>query len=363
MNKMLFILLLSNTLTVVAHDMQIKITKEQIDNLDIKIGAITASRLIPLLYAPAKVVVPANHELLINSTQPGLIVELQANIGDDVKKGRVLAKIDSPELVALQREFLTADSELNLAELEYNRDKKLLEEGVIADRRLQESRSMHSSKSARFDTTRQLLAMAGMSPGEINDLAKTRRLNSLLNVRAPISGVVLERFATLGARLDIQAPLYRIADLSELWLEINIPQERLNAIRIGDQVRIENSTTTAKISLLGQSVNRENQTVLARAVIDGKPVQLRAGQNVNVQIMQNSPQTDFLVNNTAIAQNDGHSYIFVRNADGFAVTEVKVIGKQDVESLINAPLSGNEQIAVKGAVALKANWLGLGGDE
>ena len=50
-------------------------------------------------------------------------------------------------------------------------------------------------------------------------------LSSLLNIRAPIGGVVLERLTTLGARLDIQAPIYRLADLSELWLEINIPQE------------------------------------------------------------------------------------------------------------------------------------------
>jgi cobalt-zinc-cadmium efflux system membrane fusion protein len=79
--------------------------------------------------------------------------------------------------------------------------------------------------------------------------------------------------------------------------------------------------------------------------------------------MQNSEQTGFTVANAAIAQNEGHNYIFVRNADGFAVTEVKVTGKQDAESLIVGPLSGNEQIAVKGAVALKANWLGLGGGE
>lgn len=363
MRKMLFTVLLANSLTAAALDTQIKITQEQIDNLDVKVGPLIASQQVPLLYAPAKVVVPADRELLISSTQPGLVVQLHANIGDSVEKGQVLAQINSPELVTLQREFLTAGNELNLAEQEYKRDKKLLEEGVIAERRWQETQTLHNSKSAQFDTFRQLLTMAGMSPAEIKSLAQSRRLNSLLNVRAPIGGVVLERTATVGARLDIQAPLYRIADLSQLWLEINIPQERLNALHIGDQVRIENTGVTAKINLLGQSVDHTNQTVLARAVIDSKQSGLRVGQNANVQIMQNSEQTGFTVANAAIAQNEGHNYIFVRNADGFAVTEVKVTGKQDAESLIVGPLSGNEQIAVKGAVALKANWLGLGGGE
>lgn len=363
MKRTLFTLLMATSLTAAAQNAQIAISQEQIDNLDVKVGPLTASKNIPLLSAPAKVIVPANRELLISSTLSGLVVQLQANIGDGVEKGQILAQINSPELVTLQREFLTANSELNLSYREYQRDQKLLEEGVIAERRWQETQTQHGSKSAQLDTAKQLLVMAGMSSAEIKTLAQTRKLTSLLNVRSPISGVVLERSATLGGRLDMQAPLYRVADLSELWLEINIPQERLKTIHIGDQVLIEDTAITAKISLLGQSVNPENQTVLARAVIDGKPAGVRVGQHVNVQLMQNSAQAGFRVPNTAIALNEGHAYVFVRNDEGFAVTEVKVTGKQDAESLISGPFSGNEEIAVKGAVALKANWLHLGSDE
>jgi cobalt-zinc-cadmium efflux system membrane fusion protein len=208
-----------------------------------------------------------------------------------------------------------------------------------------------------------MLEIAGMTETDIKSLSQKRKLTSLLNIHAPASGVVLARFVTLGSRLDVQAPIYQIADLSELWLEINIPQERLNSLHKGDLVQIENTGITANISLLGQSVNRDNQTVLARGLINGKQSTLKIGQNVNVQIMQNQPETGFKISNTAISQNDGHNYIFIRNTAGFKVTEVTVIGKQDTESLINAPLTGQEQIAIKGTVALKGNWLGLGGDE
>jgi len=360
MKNLLLLLLLWHVPALAAVDMQIKIQDDQIEKLDIKIGKLTTTHLIPLLYVPAKVVVPGNHELLISSTQPGLVVQLLANIGDKVEKGQILARINSPELVTLQREFLTAGSELNLSELEYRRDKNLLEEGVIADRRWQETQTLFSSKTTRLDTARQLLIMAGMSANEIKSLTATRKLSSILNIHAPISGVVLERMVSTGARLDIQAPLYRIADLSELWLEINIPQERLNDIRIGDQVNIENTPVTATISLLGQSINRENQTLLARAVINGKQSLIKAGQNVNVQIFENSKQTSFKISNSAIAQYQGHNYLFTRNHDGFTVTEINVLGKQDNDSIISGQLSGNELIAIKGSVALKAIWLKLG---
>ena len=134
--------------------------------------------------------------------------------------------------------------------------------------------------------------------------------------------------------------------------------------------------------MLGQSVNPENQTLLARAVIvplvpklelgnqrygnqqhgDQQPA-LRAGQSINTRIIQPSETAAFKVPNTAIAQNEGKSFIFIRNRDGFTVSPVTVIGKQGEESIISGDLSGNEDIAVKGAVALKANWLGLGSAE
>jgi cobalt-zinc-cadmium efflux system membrane fusion protein len=360
MKNILFVVLLTLAAGVMAADMQIKIDRQQIDRLAIKVAHLNTSQQIPELYAPAKVVVPGNHERLVNSSQPGLVVQLQANIGDNVGKGQVLATINSPELVTLQREYLNADTEQHLAQLQYDRDKALLEQGVIAERRWQETQSVFNGKQAQLDTARQLLLIAGMSAAEIKTLAETRNLSSLLSLHAPISGVVLERLTSVGVRLDMQAPLYRIADLSELWLEINIPQERLNLVHTGDQVRVENTASTAKIRLLGQSVNQDNQTVLARAIIDGRPEQLKAGQNVNVQILQGSHGVGFRVNNTAIAQNEGRSYIFVRNADGFLATEVSVIGKQDAEAIISAPLTGKEQIAETGSVALKAIWLKLG---
>ncbi|TPQ27656.1 efflux RND transporter periplasmic adaptor subunit [Methylomonas koyamae] len=349
--------------SALAQDAQIRMSRQQIENLDIKTAPLVASSSVPLFYAPAKVVTPADREALVSSSQPGLVTQLAANIGDSVRKGQVLAQLRSPELVGLQQGYLAAASELNLSGLERNRDQKLLQEGVIAERRWQETQTQHQSKVARADEAKQLLVLAGMSDAEIKALAHTRKLDDRLSIRAPIEGVVLQRMVNLGARLDIQASLFRIADLSELWLEISIPQERLSTVKVGDRVRLESSDVSATISLLGQSVNADNQTVPARAVVDGKPQSLRLGQNVNVQILQQGATTGFTVPNSALSQNEGRSYVFVRNDDGFAVTEVSVNGKQGDESLISGALTGNEQIAVKGAVALKANWLGLGSDE
>jgi membrane fusion protein, heavy metal efflux system len=245
----------------------------------------------------------------------------------------------------------------------YQRDKKLLQEGVIADRRLQETQAQYQAFLSETNEHKQLLQSAGMTNAEIEQLSKTHQLSSQLRLHAPITGVIMERMAVAGERIGSLAPIYRVANLDELWLEINIPQERVNSLHIGDTVQIENTDIHAKISLLGQSVNSENQTVLARAIIKGKSPTLRVGQRINIQIIQASDTPLFKVPNTAIAQNEGKSFIFVRNKDGFAVTPITVIGKQGEESIVSGELSTHEDIAIQGAVALKANWLGLGSEE
>lgn len=350
----------------------IKLSPEHTKNLGVILGKLTPVEQIPVLYAPAKVVIPPEHEYLVTASQAGLITKLNVAIGDRVKKGAVLAQLNSPDLLSMQRLYLKSESELQLGLLSYQRDKKLLEDGVIAERRWQETRSQYQAFASEASEHRQLLSIGGMSDEEIDQLKRTHRLSGQLNVHAPISGVVIDRMAVAGSRVDILAPLYRIADLSELWLEINIPQERIADISLGDRVMVEPiggvqeqepQKITATISQLGAAVHPDNQTVLARAVINGRTSAVRSGQRINVQILHVTEKPAFKIPNAAIAQNEGKSYVFIRDKDGFEIRPVAVIGKEGEETIVSGDFSGDEDIAIKGAVALKANWLGLGSEE
>jgi cobalt-zinc-cadmium efflux system membrane fusion protein len=355
-------------LSAPAAENRIAIAAEHLKNLGITLGRPEPVTQIPLLTAPAKVVVPPSEDYLVSAAQSGLITQLHASIGETVKKGQALAELNSPELLTLQREYLKAESALQLGALIFRRDKKLFEEGVIPERRWQETGSQYHAFASEASEHRQLLEIAGMTAAEIEQLKSTHRLSSRLRVLSPITGTVMDRMAVAGARVDVLAPLYRIADLSELWLEINIPQERAAEVKLGDGVQLETAerqggATLAKISLLSQNVNPENQTVLARAVIERKQPAIRPGQRINIRVIRTAQKPAYRVPNSAIARHEGQAYLFIRSASGFDVTPVDVIGKQGEFSIVTGKLTGNETIAVKGAVALKANWIGLGSDE
>ncbi len=342
---------------------QITISEAQIDNLGIKLGKLQSIKLVPLFDAPAKVSIPPANEYFVSTTYAGLVSTIKASVGDEVVKGQVLASIKSAELLTLQQHHLSSINDLQLAKADYVRDKQLYKEGIIADRRWLQTKTSYNVFMAHFNETRQLLEISGIPAKDINVLEKTRKLSSQLNVVAPISGVLLERTITAGERVDALAPLFRVANLDTLWLDISVPQQYINQVRIGDQVLIEGLGATARIFLMGKNVDEQNQTVLVRAEVTFTQGNIRLGQTVNVKISQNSAKALFKVPNAALAQSAGVTYLFIRTADGFAAQPVKVVGREANESIISGDLTTSNDIAINGAVALKANLLGLGGDE
>ena len=356
MKRFLFLLIVTVLNSpIFAAEKMVNLSAEHIENLGIEQGKISPVEQIPVLSAPATVLIPPNNEYVVSASQSGVISQLNAALGDEIKKGDVLAQIDSPDLLTLQSNYLKALAALKLANSAYQRDKTLAQEGVIANRRVQETQSQFDAASLDVAASKHLLEIAGGSA--------TEKLSSKLSIRSPIAGVVIERMGVVGKRIDNLTPLYRVANLQTLWLEIAVPQERIDDIKVGDLVVIDNTPFTAEISLLGQSANVDDQTVLARAVMKNMQGKMRAGQKLNVQIDQVSKQKAFKVPHTAIAKNDNEAYLFVRNANGFAVTPVTIIGEQNGDAIIRGVFTGDETIAIKGAAVLKANWLGLSGGE
>jgi len=355
-------LLLSLSLNLSAAE-TIRLTPEQIKQLGVQIASLKPSANIPLLTAPAKVVVPPTQEQVVSAPQAGLVTQLGFAVGDTVNAGQLVAQLNSPEILTLQQQYLHSENQRQLAASNYRRDKNLFAEGVIAQKRWQETSSQYASLESDSKSFRQMLKISGLSEAQIQNLAKTGNFNSQLNLYSPITGVVLEKMASAGERLNSLSPLYRIAKLSTLWLEIAIAHEKIAQIQVGDEVAILNTPITAKIALLGKSVNPVNQSVLVRAVINQTNPAVRVGQTVTVQLIRANTQTAFTVPSTAVAQNGGKSYLFVRSQEGFTILPISVIAKQGTDLLFTGALKGTEQVASKGAVALKALWLGLGGGE
>jgi len=341
----------------------VTLSQAQSQNLGVEVGALKQIKDAPVLDAPAKVSIPPKSDFIVSTLYAGLIKKINVAVGDTVKKGQILAIINSPELLKLQQQHLTGVNDLTLSKAEFLRDKKLHIEGVISDRRWLKTKMSHQVFLSYVNETRQLLAAAGFSKNQIKNLESKHNISSQLRITSPIAGVVLERMVKSGQRADALAPLFHVADLKQLWLDISLPQQRAQEVSVGDRVSTSVSNMHAYVVLLGQSVNETTQTVLARAVIEGSHHGLRAGQVLSVKISKKSAAKMYQVPNTALVKLDGISTIFVKTATGFMATSVQILGKNASNWVISGELKEMDKIALKGTVALKANLLGLGGDE
>jgi RND family efflux transporter MFP subunit len=304
---------------------------------------------------PAQVVVPNAQLRVVSARQGGLIERLLVAVGDEVKAGQVLATVQSPELLDLQGDFLKAATRLRLARANYERDRQLFEEGVIPERRLLKTQGTYQELATVQSARREALRLAGMSEAEVRALEADRRLMSELTVVSPLDGVVLEQIAVAGQRVEAASPLYRVATLKPLWLEIHVPIEGAEQVTVGQSVLVPEYDVTGRVITIGRDVHEADQGVLVRARVDAGSESLRPGQFIQVRVAgTHGPGQRLRVLRTSVVHSGDKALVFLETPEGFTPQEVEVVSDQGDRLVIAAPLPEGARIATTGTAALKA---------
>jgi cobalt-zinc-cadmium efflux system membrane fusion protein len=339
---------------------EISISPAAIENLGIHLASPERTTQVAATRGTARVVVPPAGEAVVGAPQAGLLTGLNVAAGDEVVGGQVLAELRSPEFLSLQREFLDALNTHRLAQSELTRDRQLHQEGIVSARRLEETTTRSRIAEASLNEHRQLLSIAGIDATEINALETRQTLLASLRIRAPFDGVIVARLATTGQRVDAMSPIYRLADLSDLWLEISVPHERLAAVQPGMIVTDFDDTFEGEVTAIGRAIDASTQTVTVRARISQGAGSLSPGQVVGVEIVRESAGlTDanvWTVPGTSVTRSGGASYVFVRTRGGFDVRKVEIVGVSESHVHILADFAPGDLVAASGIAALKALW-------
>lgn len=340
----------------------IALSADGVENLGIELATPHEAQAITAIDATAHVAIPPMGDVFVSAPQAGLLMRLNVAIGDEVSEGQAIAELQGPEFLTLQREFLDAVNTNLLAQNDYARDQQLYDEGIIAGRRLQETMTRAKIAATGFSEHRQLLKFAGLSDAEINALESEQRLLQTLIIRAPIDGVVLDRMVIAGERVDRMSALYRIADLSVLWLEIAVPHEKLAAIRTGMSVSIAGYVldSPAQVTSIARSINPVTQTTTVRAVLRETGHGLSPGEFVSVKIIADNTNTSarpiWVVPAAAVTRRDERHYVFTRTLNGFDACEVQVINADSENVYLSADIDSDTDIVVSGVSILKSLW-------
>lgn len=315
-----------------------------------------------VLEARAHVVVPPASDHIVSTTVGGLVSGVHVGVGDAVAAGAPLLSIRSAEFLMRQQEYLEARHQSALTRAALARDEQLAAEGIIAARRLEETRAAAAAAAARYAEHEQLLRLVGLRARDVERLAASGRLFDALVLRAPVEGVVLAVDARTGERVEAVSALARVADPSILWLDIRVAREQVSRIGVGAEVVLPATGAAAVVRAIGGAVDPVTQMVPVRAELTETADPLMPGQLVGVRVTAKRDYSGAVtVPPAAIVRSGDAAYVFVRAADGVVAMPVRIEAPGD--PVVVRGITPSDRVAVSGVSALKAFWLAEGEDE
>lgn len=323
----------------------------------LKYATIKSTEFREYLRVPASVSVDETRVARIGASVTGRITDLKAIVGQNVKKGEVLASLTSTELSVAQAGFLKAFSAKSLAERAAQRAQQLFEADVIGAAELQRRQTELHQAEADMSAAHDQLKVLGVSESGIKRLEKSRTVNSQSLVIATISGSVIDRRVAVGQVVQPADAVFTVADLSRLWVQAEIPEKQSDLIKVGDIVKVqipalENKTYDGKLIFVSATVNPETRTVTARTEIANADRTIRPAMLATMMI-QDRPQVRAVVPADAVVRENNRDFVFVKRAENqYRLTPVNLGAETNGWRPVIDGIKPEETIVVDGAFHL-----------
>ena len=325
--------------------------------------------------ATGKILVPEDRVAVIGPVNEGRIVRLYAGQGTRVRKGQKLAELESADVDQAEADYLKAladyenalrssAAEVKLAQESYDRNKQLYEQKITAGKNLQSAEhDLEVAKAARessvngtkatLTAARRHLLLLGISHATIDALAKKTDLAATFSLNSPIDGIVVERNATVGASVGTDANLFKIIDLSHVWIDADVFEKDLPRVRPGQEVKLTvtafpQSTFSGKVILINSVVDPETRTVKVRTEVANPDGRLKPDMFANVQIVTELNRAAISIPQSAVLNDEGKTIVFVAAGNGYQKRQVQAgIQNNDRVEIVDGITAG-DKVVVKG---------------
>ncbi|MCH2219887.1 MAG: efflux RND transporter periplasmic adaptor subunit [Dechloromonas sp.] len=293
----------------------------------------------------------------IGATVTGRVVEADVLPGQDVKKGELLARLNSSELSNQQLAYMKARAQLELNRRAAERAKALLAADVIGAAELQRRESEYQISVAETRAAADQLRLLGFSEAALNRLGAQGAVDSVTPVSASRQGTVVERRVAVGQVVQPADTLFVVADLSRVWALAQVPEQQIGQVRVGQQVSIEvpalgNERRVGKLIFVGHTVDPETRTVLVRTELDNRDGALKPAM-LATMLIEARPSDKLVVPASAVVREGEEEFVFVAGDGGqYRLTKVKLAPEQGGRRVVISGLKGGEKLVVEGAFHL-----------
>lgn len=362
-----------------AHVDEVTLSEAAIRQNDVRIQPAELKSLASSVMTPSRVAFNSEAMAHVGSIVSGRVAELKVRVGDTVKKDAELLIVESPEFGRAQGEFLRLRMESQIAadavELvkdAYTRAKALFDESQgIALSEVQKRQADYrgavgnaASAKAALQAAENGLRLYGLTAERIEQLAKTGEINPRFEIRAPISGTVIEREVTLGELVSPdKEKLLVLADTGSMWVLADVPEAKLGDIGVGSKAEVrlaaqQGEAIPGEVSLISPEIDALTRTARLRIVIPNPQGSIRPGMFAKSLIFsRNASAAAVAVPEEAVLTVEGKPSVFVPVAgEANTFTPREVTTGRPINGLVpvHAGLQAGEPVVVSGAFILKA---------
>lgn len=342
------------------HEGRLELSEKARENADLEVRAAGSGELATTVTLPGEIAVNADRLAHLTPRVSGTVTEVKGQLGQRVRKGEVLAVLQSNELSEISRDARAANAHLKLSQANFDRLDELYKQGVVALKEQLAAKTELEEAKIAAESANQMVALA--SEGGVG---------ANYTLKAPIDGTILEKHVTLGEVLKGESVAFVLADLSSVWVELTVYAKDLARIDVGQSVRVRadgiDDPATGTIEFLGAVASTESRSSHARVVLTSPGPRWRPGLFVSADVAVNTEQVDIVVPAEAVQTVEGKSVVFVEDGEHFEVREVTPKhtgldkeGKPVVGLALG--LAKGERYVAKNAFVLKAE-LGKGSAE
>ncbi len=294
----------------------------------------------------------------------GKAIQVIPELGDLVQAGQTLALLDSIELGQKKAEFLQARVNLKLARRNFKREHRLFKQRISSEKEFLDAQGEFERNRAAYRASREALRMIGVPEEEIKEMqwdAKNHPL-SYFHLTAPFAGTILARNITMGEMIRPTDVPFTLADLTTVWLALDIFEKDLAHISEGLKIRFmvdayPNEWVEGTLTHILNVLDPDTRTVHAHAEIENRSGRFRPGMfaTVVIRVPSSDQRESIVIPQTAIQKVANKSLAFVEERPGtYAVREV-ILGTPvppDIE--IREGLKEGERVVTKGSFYLKS---------
>jgi cobalt-zinc-cadmium efflux system membrane fusion protein len=367
---------------------------EAVEKAGVDIAVVQERPIVEALSANGEVVYDQNRMAHLSSRVAGTVWLVQRQVGDRVHKGDCLALVDAGDIGKAKAELLQAITSVRLKQANFDRFKSI-GEGTIALRQLREADTALQEAKIRQHAAQQAIVNLGLavriedfSALEIPEIAQrihflglpvelasgldvNATTSNLFPIRSPLDGLIIERHIVAGEVVDTTTVLFAVADVSRMWLTLNVREDDARYVSLGQPVLFrpngshDDSEVRGAVAWISTSADDQTRTVKVRVELPNQDSRLRANTFGMGRIVLREEPKAIVVPSEAVHWDGSCHIVFVRdknyhNADSpkfFHVRSVRPgVREADTTEIIAGLLPG-EVIASKNSVVLEAQLL------